>query len=537
MIFPGSTPGSPSPPLSWEALLHHVGVLAARFELARRQQVRKSLRHFFEDREPAHILGAWIDDLIHHIEWAVATPKARLMIFAPPRAGKSEVVSRLLPSFLLGLNPRHEVMAISSTQDLSDEFGLYVRNTLNDPRFQDLYPGAEIDPASNGVARITLKAKGGYRAVGVGGLIVVRGADWLVIDDPYKNREEAIKTKTQDDLYNWYTTSARNRLAPGGRIILMHQRFAKGDLADRLLELAAKDPKADQWRVVSYPSVCEDPATDPIGREEGEALFPERWPLEELEALRATMTDSDWLAMYQQRPVRASGGYFSAGDVQYYQTTNRPNNLRWYIGIDVAVSVKTHADRTAIVPIGMDPQGHLYIASDYVYERLSAHDMIERLLDLAVKYKPLYIAGEAGPINSAVAPFLSVRMRERRVFVSTKTINRTQAKHIMATPLQARMQHHTVFFPDDQRTRTTIIPTFLNFMPDADGEDDFIDGVVNCVQTLPTAVAPSKPTAPAPASQEEDEDAMWARILQNGRPPDTEGPRRLNGQPYAAAKA
>lgn len=527
-----------SRPLPWEHLVHRAGVLAAKYELARRERVRGSLPEFFQDREPTHILGAWIDDLMHHIEWAIETPGARLMIFAPPRAGKSEVVSRLLPAFLLGRNPRHEVMAIAATQDLADGFGLYVRNTLNDPRYQDLFAGSAIDPSSNSVSRITLQAKGGYRAVGVGGQIVGMGADWLIVDDPYKNRDEAIKLKTQDDLYNWYTTSARNRLAPGGRIVLMHQRFAKGDLADRLLDLAAKDPKADQWRVVSYPALCEDPATDPIGRQEGEALFPQRWPVSELDALRATMTDSDWLAMYQQRPVRASGGYFSVDDILTYPANQRPQNLRWILGVDVAVSVKTHADRSAIIPIGMDPEGKLYVASDYIYDRLSPRDLIERLLDLAVKYKPMYIAGEAGPLNAAIVPFLTARMRERRVFVSLRTINRTQAKHIVATPLQARMQHHQVFFPDDARTRTHVIPQFLNFMPDADNaEDDFIDGLVNGVQTLGNMLAPSKPATPPQASEEEEESRMWERILKNGRPPDSGGLRRLNGQPFAVKKA
>lgn len=510
----------------------------ARREITKRQGAAVSLGRFFQAIEPAFIYSQWLRDLVSHLEWAMATPGARLLIFAPPRHGKSQVVSRTLPPFLLGRNPKDEVMCVSASQELSDEFGLYVRNQLNSPFYKDLFPDSAIDPNSNAVSRITLKEKGGYRAVGVGGQIVGRGADWLIIDDPYKDRNQAYNKAERAKLLNWYTTAARNRLSPTGRVIIMHQRFVVDDLAADVLTMAENDPNADQFRVLSYPAIAEE--GDHLGRYPGEPLFPERWTLTHLKALRATMEEADWLAMYQQRPIAITGGYFRDTDFRWYIPSKLPKNLRWFLGFDLAVSTANTADKSAIVPVGVDENGDAYIAPDYAWGRIESIESVAKILAYYRQYHYQFAAGEKGVIARAIGPFLRKAMQESSTYITLEEVTRTDGKHVVATPLQARMRSGKVYFPDDRRTRGEVMPTFMNFQPAADNsDDDFIDGLANLFQILDRMI-PSSPVevAKEELSEEEAEAAMWEKIMKGGRAPTPAAPfARLNGDPITARKA
>ena len=528
-------PLSLRPPATLADVIRLHGQAVAARELQRRVRARDSLAEFFLLREPTYILGEWVADLIRHLEWARATPGARLLIFAPPRHGKSQVVSRLLPPYLLGHNPTHEVLAIAATQNLADEFGLYVRNTLNDPAYQFVFPGAAIDPSSNAVSRITLRQRGGYRGVGVGGQIVGRGADWLIIDDPYADRQEAYKQTTRDALWDWYTTAARNRLAPGGRIIVMHQRFTVDDLADRLLDLARTSPDADQWRVLHYPAIAEPGIVDTLERPHGEVLFPERWPLQELKALRATMPAADWMAMFQQTPSKVDGAFFTVDMFQFYPPAALPKNLTWYVTTDYAVSTSNYADRSAIIAVGVDADGDWWIAPDFIYERVDSLEAVNRTLTLHKARDAREIVAEKGVIERALNPIFRMRMRETRHYASIQAIPRTEGKHIVAAPLHARMQQRKVHFPDLPLIRERIVPTFLNFLPDADNkEDDFIDALANLGQRL-AQIMPAQAPTPATLPSEAEEDAEhWAQILRHAPKAESEVPfARLNGTSYA----
>ncbi len=456
--------------------------IAARVEVARRRKARDSYPAFYSICEPDYVYGDWLADLGQHLEWAERTPGANLMIFAPPRHGKSQSVSRVLPNYLLGRHPRSEVLMISSTQDLADEFGRYVRNKLNDPLIQEIFPDAAIDPSANAVDKIVLKAGGGVRAVGVGGQIVGRGADWLIIDDPYKNRQQAYSANERDKLFGFYRTDCRTRLAPGARQILMHQRWHIDDLASKLLALAAADPLADQWRVVVYSAICENQETDPLGREVGWPLDPVRWPISALYAQRAILLETEWLALFQQRPVKEEGGFFKKDWMQLHSGVPDPKKLHWYIGWDGAASTSNSANKSAIVPIGFNEHGDGYIAPDFWLGRCTTLEQVLKVFDFIIKYKAIGVCVEKGMFERAIRPFYDVMIRERGLreqavySASTHMIARTEGKHIVAIPLQARMNQRKLWFPDTPQMRSEGIPQFLNFMPDADNdEDDLVD--------------------------------------------------------------
>lgn len=530
-------PWQPTRP--WHNSLAEANQRAALAELRQRSEALNGVRGLARLLNPLYIdgefnkrLGAIIDGFLDACEAGLCP---RTMIFAPPRSGKSELISRMLPLRILGRHPEWEVIAASATQDMIDaDFGLFVRNGLNSPLFQQLYPKCQLDVSSNAVSRIRTCKRGGYLGLGVNAQIVGRGAHVMIIDDPIAGRNEAYSALERQKLYSWYTSNSRTRLAPGGGIILMHQRWHPEDLAGTLLEQAAKTPKADQWQVHSFPAIAE--AGDPW-RAPGEPLFPERYSLAELEAIRHTLSEEEWLAMYQQQPVRAGGGFFKADWFQFYSQI--PKDLNWYLCVDFAASTATYADDTAIFPVGIAPNRDLYVAPDFFLGRMEAPQVADELLRLAAKYKVMGIACDNQVLDKVFMPFLRERMRKKGQFFHFHPVNRSQAKHIVAVPLQARMSARSVWWPDNRQVREKVMPQFLNFIPDADNKhDDAIDALANGCQMLTAMVAP-EPHAPLPAlSPQAEEDEQWGRILSHGNRSTESAPFcRLNGDSYKTQPA
>ncbi|MFM2055204.1 MAG: hypothetical protein RL456_3241 [Pseudomonadota bacterium] len=505
----------------------HIRAFAAR-ELRRRQRAPDSLLDHLHLTMDGYIEGGFVHRLVSTVEQFILKCEAklspRLMIFAPPRHGKSQIVSRALPSWFLGRNPRAEVIAASSTQDLADDFGLDVRNILNNPVYHDIFPKAAIDPASNSVSKVVMQAGGAYRAVGMNTVVVGRGANLLIIDDPIKDRKTAYSQLERDNIDASYRTNFRTRVAPGGGIILMHQRWHTDDLAGRLLARSRTNPDADQWEVLNLPAIAE---TDDDWRLAGEALFPERWNLKKLAALRAEMTEDEWLALFQQRPVKQEGGWFKADWFQYY--SKLPNDLFWYIGADYAVSTDSRADNTAIIPVGIDHKRNLYVAPDFFLGKLEPGDAVNKTLELARKYKARHVAADAGPVDIALRAIFKERMRDLNYFIHIEGIRRSVKKHIIAASYHARMQNRSVWFPDNRLMREQFIPNHLNFIPEADNtHDDEIDAMANLCTMLDTIAAPV-PDVPLPEVEEDP----WDKILARGGAGEAHAPfARLNGERY-----
>jgi hypothetical protein len=445
----------------------------------------------------------------------------------------SELVSRALPALYLGRNPHHEVISAAATGELADEFGLFVRNALNDPLFHDLFPRCQLDDSSNAVSRLTTRLRGGYRGLGVNMQIVGRGAHLLILDDPVSGRAAAYSELERTKLYAWYRTNARTRVAPGGGILVMHQRWHVNDLAGTLLAQAAADKDADQWEVLAFPAIAEDSTNDGLDRNPGQVLVPERWPLPALRSLRAGMTDEEWLALFQQRPVRESGGFFKAEWLQYHSEI--PKNVYWYIGADFAGTANTHSNRTALLPYAISETGDMYLAPDFVLERMEIPDAVDKLVELIVKYKPRFVAGEKGTLQNVVNVLLKPILRKRRIYgTSIREVTRSSGKHIVAATFQARMQHRQVWLPSTQPVRSLVVPSLLNFIAGADNDDDdFIDASANLCCELDTETTPAPP--PELPELDDSDDAIWERIMSNGAPPSAAPFTRFNGEAYSLA--
>ncbi len=319
-----------------------------RAEKARRSLIEFAVHTFAGYRASAH--HREISDALQAVERG---DLQRLMIFIPPRHGKSEIASIRFPAWYLGRNPQKQVIGCSYSADLAHTFSRAVRDTINSEAYQDVFPGIRLDSASQAVSRWRIAGKvnkrSSYIAAGVGGPITGEGADLLVIDDPVKNAQEAESEVYRNNTWEWYITTARTRLHPGGAIVLIMTRWHQDDLAGRLLEKAAADPRADQWQVLHLPAI--DDA--------GGALWPDMYDIESLEQIRASIGNRQFEALYQGRPTPPEGALFKRAWFDKY-IDQTPSNLKQIVRYwDLAAS--RGGDYTAGALVGVDPEENLYI--------------------------------------------------------------------------------------------------------------------------------------------------------------------------------
>ena len=226
----------------------------------------------------------------------------RLMIFLPPRHGKSLLTTLMHPAYYLGRHTERSIITAAYGQELADDFGRRVRNAVNSPLHQLVFPDCKLMYDASSMRRFQTTAGGSYFAVGRGGSITGRGADLLIIDDPIKDCAEAQSEVLRRSLYEWFCSVAYTRLQPGGTICIVQTRWHEADLAGMLL---SNNPQ--EWEVLGLPAIAEK---DESFRQAGEALWPERFPLDRLESIRAAVGESAWASLYQQRPAAAEGAVF-----------------------------------------------------------------------------------------------------------------------------------------------------------------------------------------------------------------------------------
>lgn len=276
-------------------------------EILRRDDATRNLIDFTNYTKLDYRSGRHHGLIAHKLEEVLAGRIRRLMIIAPPRHGKSELASRRFPAFFLGRFPGRQIICTTYNQDNADDFGLDVRDIISSRRYQALFPGVQIRPDKRAAGRWNTTHGGIYISAGVGAGITGKGADLALIDDPYKDRAEADSPARKTHVLKWYKSTLHTRLMPGGAIVLILTRWVDDDIAGVLLEEMEKG--GEQWDVLHLPAIALG-TDDPLGRREGEALWPEEWPLEELQAKRIAIGSSEFIPLYQGTPSAAEGNIF-----------------------------------------------------------------------------------------------------------------------------------------------------------------------------------------------------------------------------------
>lgn len=222
----------------------------------------------------------------------------RLAIFAPPRHGKTSLASEYFPAWYLGRNPSNQIIATTYSFERAGDTGRKIRNQLIDPIFSKIFPDCKISSDNKGANRVSTLQGGNCFSIGVGGAIIGRGADLLLIDDPVKSREDADSTVSKRKLEQWFDSVAYTRLMPNGAIVLIMTRWAFDDLSGYLIEEKAHE----NWVVLSFPAIAEED-DDIAGRQRGEALWHDKYPIPTLEKIKKTSGTREWNALYQQKPI------------------------------------------------------------------------------------------------------------------------------------------------------------------------------------------------------------------------------------------
>jgi predicted phage terminase large subunit-like protein len=332
-----------------------------------------------------------------------------LVIEAPPRHGKSELISRYLPAWYLGRYPDRRVMLAGYGASFARGWGRKARGLLAE--HGDSLFGVEIDRGVSASADWGLSGnEGGMVTAGTGGPLTGRGAHLLIIDDPIKNSDQARSQTICDNHWDWWQTTASTRIEPGGCTIIIATRWCMDDLSGRLID-AAKEEGGPPVRRLRLPAIAEE--DDPLGRAPGEALWPARWPVERLERMRASKEAHWWQAMYQQNPPQSIGSlwpesYFG----EHLWTDDFPHVFEQSaLAVDPATGTE-HGDYTAIVFVG-STGGTLWVDASLV--RQTPEDAIGTAIDMAQQYDPHFVALESNLFQSLLAPEFDRQCRERRI--------------------------------------------------------------------------------------------------------------------------
>lgn len=349
-------------------------------EAARRKQASERLLPFCEYVDSLYTSAAHlqlVETYLAEVERYVITGGAegigRLVISMPPRHGKTHTVSKRWPAFLLGRHTNWRIALVSYGANFAEDASRAVRSTIRDePRFRLLFPAAVISDESRAIDRWSLAGQAATGnpsvvAVGVGGPLIGRGFHVIVLDDPLKGRPEAESETQRRNLQEWYKGTLRTRLEPGGAIVIIQTRWHEDDLVGYLLAQYAAG-EGEDWTVINLPALAEThdaqghPVEDPLGRGEGEALWPERFDRESLLATKRGIGSYNWESQYQGHPKPPLGSKILREWLKVVPAEKVPPGLQWARYWDLAISGKEGSSYTASARCAFGPDGSLYVA-------------------------------------------------------------------------------------------------------------------------------------------------------------------------------
>ena len=371
----------------------------------------------------------------------------RLMIFLPPRHGKSLIASQLFPAWYLGRHPDRSIIASSYGSELATDFGRRVRNLISDGLFQSIFPGAKLAGDSTAAHRFALSKGGNYYAVGAGGPITGRGADLLLIDDPIKGREDANSESYRRQLHEWYESVAYTRLQPSGAVVIISTRWHQDDLAGWLL----REHPEENWAVLNLPAIAEE---EEGWRSEGAALWEKKFPLKRLAQIREAVGGATWAALYQQRPAAAEGAIFKREWWKTFAPATLPARFEQVvISLDTAFKAGSSNDFSVGLVLGVGEVG--YYVLDIWRDRVEFPALKRQVEMLALKWNP------------------------DRVLVEDKASGQSLIQELQSN---SRLPIDPIKVDSDKVTRATAITPLVEagkvfLLEDADWLDDFLEEV------------------------------------------------------------
>jgi hypothetical protein len=387
-------------------------------ELLRRDDASQSLLAFTEYTTLNWSAGKIHREICAQLDRVVSGEIDRLMLLCPPQHGKSQITSRRFPAYLLGRDPRLDIISASATAELAEGFGRDVRNVIGSREYFNVFPETVLAEDSQAKGRWNTKQGGSYYAVGVGGQLFGRGGA-AIIDDPFGSWTDAQSELQREKVWEWYQGTLYNRIRPGQPIIVIQHRMHEDDLAGRLIE--KQKSGGDRWEIVNLPALIDDPP------------WIERYDSAALARIKANTDPRQWSALYLQNPTPDEGTFFKREWFEFFDPKKAVGHK--YSTGDFAVT-PDGGDYTELATHAYNGDT-LYLAVEGWRGQTAADMWIERWIDQFGAHKPLCAFGESGQIRRAVEPFLTRRMRERRTYCRTEWLVRGADKATSARPLQA----------------------------------------------------------------------------------------------------
>ena len=317
-------------------------ILKERLELLKKQQgCQETFLEFIDHMWPEFICGRHHKIFAEKLEDVANGKCNRLIINMPPRHTKSEFCSTYFPAWIMGKQPRRKIMQTTHTGELAVRFGRKVRNMMDAEEYKQIFPKVELRADSKSAGRWETDKGGEYFAAGVGGAITGRGADLLIIDDPH-SEQDALSPTAMENCYEWYTSGPRQRLQPGGRIVVVMTRWSTKDLTAEVLKKQT-EANSDQWEVVEFPAIFDD----------GKVLWPNFWSEDELLKVKSSLPVAKWNAQWLQKPTSAEGAIIKREWWKMWEEDEPPTCEYVLQSYDTAFLKSETADYSAISTWGV----------------------------------------------------------------------------------------------------------------------------------------------------------------------------------------
>ena len=436
-------------------------------QLERNEACQENFLHFVRRMWPDFITGRHHKIIAEKLERVAKGELKRLIINMAPRHTKSEFASFLFPAWMMGRNPSMKIIQATHTTELAVNFGRKTKNLIDNEEYKEVFPDVKLAADSKASGRWDTSSGGMYYAVGVGSNLAGRGGDLVGIDDPH-SEQTAMSAKGFDDAWDWYTGGPRQRLQPGGSIVLVQTRWSEKDMTGQLIRAMAKDPLADQWEIVELPAIFED----------GKPCWPEFWSLEDLTAVRASIPPSKWNAQYQQNPTGEENAIIPREWWNKWEQEQVPQ-LQYVIqSYDTAFSKRETSDFSAITTWGVfypvEGEGPNLILLDSKKGRWDFPELKEIALELYSFWEPDSVIVEA----KASGMPLTQEMRQTGIPVINFTPSRGNDKVSRVHAVSPLFEAGMVWAPDKSFAEELIeeVAAFPN------GEyDDLVDSMTQAL--------------------------------------------------------
>jgi predicted phage terminase large subunit-like protein len=437
------------------------------------EQIKKigqtDLLSFADHVYPGYKVGPHHRRLANIFEEIAAGKKKRVIVNIAPRHGKSELISYLAPAWFLGKYPHKKVIMASHTADLAVDFGRRVRNLVADEKYKDIFPQIELQQDSKSASRWGTNFKGEYFAIGVGGALAGRGADLFIIDDPHSEQEaKQMRPEVFLPAWEWFQSGPIQRLMPGGAIIVVMTRWSKLDLTAQIVNHMVKNEDADQWEVVEFPAILPS----------GKALWPEFWPVEELEAKKVGMDPRYWQAQYMQDPTAEEGALIKREWWQIWDKDSPPECEFIIMSLDAAQEANNRADYNALTTWGVfqNEETNVYniILLNSVKKRMEFPELKAMVLEEYKEWEPDAFIVEKKSNGSA----LYQELRRMGVPVSEFTPGKGQDKIARVNAVSDLFSSGIVWAPD-RRWAKDVIEECNDFPSGAN--DDLVDSTTQAL--------------------------------------------------------